>query len=74
MCFKSGALRRVFGPKKKEVKGDWRNLHNEELHYCYSLPNIRTKCRWEVTVKMDRKEIGWQDVAWTHLAHEMDTQ
>jgi hypothetical protein len=32
-------LRRIFGPKR-EVKGDWRKLHNEELHNLYSSPNI----------------------------------
>jgi hypothetical protein len=29
-------LMRIFGPKRDEVKGDWRKLHNEELHYMYS--------------------------------------
>jgi hypothetical protein len=33
-------LRRVFGPKKDEVTGEWRKLHNEELNDRYSLPNI----------------------------------
>jgi len=33
-------LKRVFGPKKDEVTGDWRKLHNEELREIYSLPNI----------------------------------
>jgi hypothetical protein len=33
-------LRRVFGPKRDEVTGEWRKLHNEELNYLYSLPNI----------------------------------
>jgi hypothetical protein len=26
-----GVLRRIFGPKRDEVTGEWRNLHNEEL-------------------------------------------
>jgi hypothetical protein len=30
----------IFGPKTDEVKGDWRKLHNEELHNLYSSPNI----------------------------------
>lgn len=34
----------------------------------------RTKRRWEDSVKLDRKEPGWQDVNWTHLAPETDTQ
>jgi hypothetical protein len=32
--------RRVFGPKRAEVTGEWRKLHNEELNDLYSLPNI----------------------------------
>jgi hypothetical protein len=33
-------LMRIFGPKRKEVVGDWRRLHNEELHNWYALANI----------------------------------
>jgi hypothetical protein len=35
-------LRRIFDPKRDEVTGDWRILHNGELHNLYSLPNIIT--------------------------------
>jgi hypothetical protein len=38
--FENRVLRRIFGPKRDEVKGDWRKLHNEELHNLYSSPNI----------------------------------
>jgi hypothetical protein len=34
------ALTRTFGPKRAEVKGGWRKLHNVELHNMYSSPNI----------------------------------
>jgi hypothetical protein len=37
--FENRVLRRIFGPKR-EVTGDWRKLHNEELHNLYSSPNI----------------------------------
>jgi hypothetical protein len=33
-------LRRIFGPRRDEVTGDWRKLHNEELHKLFSSPNI----------------------------------
>src|SRR5215475_1654659 len=33
-------MRRVFRPKRAEVTGEWRKLHNEELNDLYSLPNI----------------------------------
>jgi len=37
--FENRVLRRIFGPKRDEVTGDWRKLHNEELNNLYSLPN-----------------------------------
>ena len=38
--FENMVLRRIFGPRRGEVTGDWRRLHNEELNYLYSSPNI----------------------------------
>jgi hypothetical protein len=43
---------RIFGPKREEVAGGWRRLHNEELHKLYASPNIvrvinSRKIRWE---------------------------
>jgi hypothetical protein len=38
--FEDRVLRRVFGPKRDEVTGKWRKIHNEELNDLYSLPNI----------------------------------
>jgi hypothetical protein len=38
--FENRVLRRIFGSKRDEVTGDWRKLHNEELHNLYSSPNI----------------------------------
>jgi hypothetical protein len=38
--FQDRVLRRIFGLKKTEVTGDWRKLHNEELHNVHSFPSI----------------------------------
>jgi hypothetical protein len=38
--FENRVLRRIFGPKRDEVTGRWRKLHNEELHNLYSSPSI----------------------------------
>jgi hypothetical protein len=38
--FENWVLRRIFGPKRDVVTGEWRKLHNEELHDLYSSPSI----------------------------------
>jgi hypothetical protein len=53
--FENRVLRRIFGPKRDEVTGEWRKLHNEEIHNLYSSRNIiRTtksrRMRWAVHV------------------------
>jgi hypothetical protein len=45
--FENRVLRRIFGPKRDEVTGEWRKLHNEELHILYSSP----KYYWADQVK-----------------------
>jgi hypothetical protein len=49
--FENSLLRRIFGPKRDEVTGEWRKLHNEELHDLYSSSSIiritkARKMRW----------------------------
>jgi len=43
-------LRSIFGPKREEVTGEWRKLHNEELNDLYCSPNIvrviKSRIRW----------------------------
>jgi hypothetical protein len=104
-------LRRIFGPKRDEVTGSWRKLHNEELQCLYSSPSIvrvikarrmrwaghvarigevrgaynflvgrpegmrplgRPRRRWEDSIKMDLREIGFGDADWIHLAQDSD--
>jgi len=38
--FENRVLRRIFGPKRDELRGEWRKLHIEELNDLYSSPNI----------------------------------
>jgi hypothetical protein len=38
--FQNRVLRRIFGPKREEMLGGWRRLHNEELHNLYTSPSI----------------------------------
>jgi hypothetical protein len=46
--FENRVLRRIFGPKRDEVTGRWRKLHNEEFRDLYSSPSIirMIKSRW----------------------------
>jgi len=39
-AFENRVLRRIFGPRRDEVTGEWRRLHNEELNDMYPSPNI----------------------------------
>jgi len=41
----------IFGPRRDEVTGEWRRLHNEELNDLYSLPNI---------VRVSTRNISWE--------------
>jgi len=65
--FENRVLRKVFGPKRDEVTGEWRKLHNEELNDLYSLPNIvrvvkSRQMRWAGRVARMEEDRGVQRV------------
>ncbi|KAJ4452291.1 hypothetical protein ANN_03811 [Periplaneta americana] len=104
-------LRKIFGAKRDEVTGEWRKLHNTELHTLYSSHDIfrniksrrlrwaghvarmgesrnayralvgrpegkrplgRSRRRWEDNIKMDLREVGYDDRDWINLAQDRD--
>ncbi|KAJ4445879.1 hypothetical protein ANN_12564 [Periplaneta americana] len=111
MVFENKVLRKIFGAKRDEVTGEWRKLHNIELHVLYSSPDIitniksrrlrwaghvarmgesrnahrvlvgrpegkrplgRPRRRWEDNIKMDLREVGYDDREWINLAQDRD--
>jgi hypothetical protein len=38
--FENRVLRRIIGPRKNEITGEWRKIHNEKLNDLYSSPNV----------------------------------
>jgi hypothetical protein len=70
--FENRVLRRVFGPKRDEVTGEWRKLHNEELNDLYSLSNIvlvvkSRRMRWVGHVARMGEDRGVRRVLWGSL-------
>ncbi|KAJ4433406.1 hypothetical protein ANN_15665 [Periplaneta americana] len=109
--FENKVLRNIFGAKRDEVTGEWRKLHNTELHTLHSSPDIirniksrrlrwaghvvsmgesrnayrvlvgrpegkrplgRPKRRWENNIKMDLREVGYDNRDWINLAQDRD--
>ncbi|KAJ4446123.1 hypothetical protein ANN_12815 [Periplaneta americana] len=103
--------KKIFGAKRDEVTGEWRKLHNTELHALYSSPDIikniksrrlrwaghvarmgesrnacrvlvgrpegkkplgRRRRRWEDNIKMNLREVGYDDRDWINLAQDRD--
>ncbi|KAJ4438503.1 hypothetical protein ANN_14448 [Periplaneta americana] len=107
--FENKVLRKIFGAKRDENTGEWRKLHNTELHALYSSPDIirniksrrlrwaghvahmgesrnaygvlvgrpegkrpsgRPRRRWEDNIKIDLREVGYDDREWINLAQD----
>jgi hypothetical protein len=74
--FENRVLRRIIGPKRNEVTGEWRKLHNEELRDLYSSPSIiriikSRRMRWAVHVaRMGRR--GTRIDYWWESQRERD--
>ena len=70
--FENRVLRRVFGPKRDEVTGKWRKLHNEELKDLYSSPSVvqvvkSRRMRWAVHVACMGRREGCTGYWWKNL-------
>jgi hypothetical protein len=70
--FENRALRRIFGPKRDEVKKEWRNLHNEKLKDLYSTSNIlrvikSRRMKWAGHVARTGGERGVYRFWWENL-------
>jgi len=74
--FENTVLRRIFGPRREEVTGEWRRLHNEELNDLYSSPNIvrvinSRRMRWAGHVRVWVRR-GGRIVSWWGNRRERD--
>jgi len=58
--FEYKVLKRIFGPKRDEVMGEWEKLHNEELNDLYSSLNILRVIKWRIMRKMGHAARMWE--------------
>jgi hypothetical protein len=70
--FEKRVLRRIFGPKRGEVTGEWRKVHNEEFNDLYSSPNIARMItsrimKWEGHVTRMGEKDAYTGFWWVNL-------
>jgi len=75
--FENMALRRIFGPKREEVTGELRRMHNEELNDLYPLPNIAQviksrRMRWAGHMARMGEERGCRGFWWGNRRERTD--
>jgi len=64
LLFKNGVLREIFQPRREEVTGEWRKLHNEELYDMYTSLNVirvvkSGRMKWHVACAIVRGNTDW---------------
>jgi hypothetical protein len=74
--FENRVLRRIFEPKRDEVTGEWKKLHNKEFHDLYSSPSIiriikSRRMRWAGHVAL-RGRSGKRIDSWWESHRERD--
>jgi hypothetical protein len=70
--FENRVLRKIFGPKRHEVTGEWRRLHSEELYDLYFSPNViraikSRRLKWAGHVANMRRGIVHTGIWWGNL-------
>jgi NADH:ubiquinone oxidoreductase subunit F (NADH-binding) len=70
--FENRVLNRIPGPKREEVTGGWRKLHNEDLHNVYSSPSIITMIKSRTMRWVGRGRRGMHTGYWWEFQKERD--
>ena len=75
--FENVVLRRIFGPRRDEVTGEWRRLHNKEINNLYSSPNVvqvikSRRMRWAGHVAHMGEERGCIGSCWGNRREGVD--
>jgi hypothetical protein len=76
--FGNRVVRKIFIPKREDVTGAWRTLHNEELHNLVGKPGgkgplgkPRRRGEDNISVDLTHRDLGWANFDWLHLAQDV---